>query len=88
MKDNNEHYHRWLEHRRRVAVPDDFSKRVMERVAHRAPVAQTPPHDINIPERLYHPLVRWGMASGLVLLGLFRILYVTASLLRANPVMP
>lgn len=87
MKDKAQLYTSWLAHRRQIRAPKAFSKDVMEAIdLARAPQEKT--QKASLPPYLEHPLTQWMAASGLVLLGLFRILYITGSLFRTNLVMP
>lgn len=87
MNDKEQLYSAWLAHRKRIAAPKTFSKNVMGEID-RTHVRQVQPHNADLPYYLDHPLSRWMAASGLVLLGLFRILYIAGSLFRTNLVMP
>lgn len=75
-------YSQWKEHRRQSPVPEDFAAGVMARVQCREPKKQfeLPAGYTDFPNRL----LQWSTAAGLVLLGLFRILYIAANLLRTN----
>jgi hypothetical protein len=87
MNNKKQLYSAWLAHRKRIAAPKTFSKNVMEEI-NRAHVTQVKPHNADLPYNLDQPLSRWMAAAGLVLLGLFRILYIAGSLFRTNLVMP
>ena len=76
----------WKEHRRHLPVPENFSAGVMARIE-----IQTPRQEYELPAGLTdfpNRLVQWGAAAGLVLLGIFRILYIAANLLRTSALMP
>jgi hypothetical protein len=79
-------YTQWIEHRRQVAVSEDLVAGVMARIESRTscPDQNLPLETIFLPSRL----LRWSAAAGLVLLGLFRIIYIAASLLRPHLLMP
>jgi hypothetical protein len=79
-------YTQWKEYRRHVRVPENFSNSVMTAVEN-----QAPGNDDALPigsTDFSNRIIRWGVAAGLMMLGLFRILYIAGSLLRANPLMP
>ena len=84
--DDKDFYARWKEHRRLVPVPDHFTGSVMAAIEHQNPGEEyeLPAEMIDISNRL----MRRAAAAGLLLLGLFRILYIAGYLLRANPLMP
>jgi len=84
--DDKDFYARWKEHRRHVPVPEDFTGGVMAAIENLDPGDQhEPPAEmIDLSNRLRQR----AAAAGLLLLGLFRILYIAGSLLRANPIMP
>lgn len=79
-------YTQWIEQRRQVAVSEDFAAGVMARIESRTSsrAQELPMEAIFCPSRL----LRWSAAAGLVLLGLFRIIYIAASLLRPHLLMP
>lgn len=79
-------YTQWKESRRQIPVPEGFAAGVMARIEN-----QTPNEEIDRPVGLtdiQFRLMQWSMAAGLVLLGLFRIFYIAANLLRTNLLMP
>ena len=79
-------YARWKEHRRHVPVPDHFTDGVMAAIE-----KQNPGEEDELPAEIIdfsNHLKRWAAAAGLLLLGLFRILYVIGNLLRTNSLMP
>lgn len=87
MNDKEKLYSAWLAHRRQIAAPKTFSNNVMGEI-NRTHARKVKSHKANPSNYLDHPLSRWMAASGLVLLGVFRILYIAGSLLRTNLVMP
>jgi hypothetical protein len=79
-------YSQWKEYRRHVPVPENFSDGVMAAIEN-----QEPSNDGELPAGLTdfsNRITRWSAAAGLVMLGLFRILYIAGNLLQANPLMP
>ena len=78
--------HQWQEKRKGVTVPENFSAGVMAEIQTRKaePVYDAPCDDIRFSNRFFE----WAAASGLVLLGLFRILYIVANLFRPHLAMP
>lgn len=79
-------YVQWKEHRRQVNIPDDFAAGVMAEIEN-----QVGSRELELPARfdlMHSRLAQWGMAAGLVLVGLFRILYIAANLIRISPLMP
>lgn len=79
-------YTQWKAHRQNVPVPDHFAGTVM------AAIEKQPPRgEEELPAALTdlsNRITRWGVAAGLVMLGLFRLVYIAVNLLRANPLMP
>jgi hypothetical protein len=84
--EKNDFYAQWKEHRRHVPVADHFTNSVMAAIEKQRPGEEyeLPPGLFDFPNRL----TRWSAAAGLMLLGVFRILYIAANLLQANPLMP
>jgi hypothetical protein len=78
-------YRQWKEHRRQVPVPDHFTGSVMQRVMAmpRENKAEPPTENFDLQNRL----TRLSAAGGLILLGLFRILYILANLLQPQLLM-
>lgn len=75
-------YNQWKEHRRQVSVPDYFTAGVMARIE-----SQVHHQDDEMPFGMIDlpaSLVQWSAAAGLVLLGLFRIVYIVATLFRPH----
>lgn len=87
MNDKEQLYSAWLARRKQIAAPKTFSNNVMGEI-NRTHARKVTPLKANLPHYLDHPLSRWMAASGLVLLGIFRILYIAGSLFRTNLVMP
>jgi hypothetical protein len=83
---NKDYYAQWKEHRRQVPVPDHFTGSVMAAIENQEPGEEyeLPPMMADFSDRL----MRRAAAAGLLLLGLFRILYIAGNLLRTNPLMP
>ena len=79
-------YTHWKNRRRQIPVPKDFAAAVMATIEHRAPKEESelPAGLTEFPNRL----LQWSAAAGLVFLGLFRIFYIAANLLRTNLLMP
>lgn len=88
MRDKEQLYTRWLEQRRQVDVPNNFSLDVMATIKRETVSEEISQLDKALPQWLFRPWARWGAALGLIVLGLFRVLYVTGSLFRANLVIP
>lgn len=79
-------YTQWKETRRHVSVPEHFAVGLMARIEN-----QVSGQDDEMPAGmtlLTGRLMQWSAAGGLVLLGLFRIFYIVASLLRPHLLMP
>jgi len=79
-------YTQWKEHRCRVPVPKHFATGIMARIENQVQKEgyELPAGLTDIQDRL----MQWSAAAGLVLIGLFRILYIAANLLRANQLLP
>lgn len=75
-------YNQWKGHRRQVSVPENFTAGVMDRIeGHvRHQDDEMPFGMIDLPASL----VQWSAAAGLMLLGLFRIVYIVAILFRPH----
>jgi hypothetical protein len=79
-------YTQWKEHRCRVPVPEQFATGIMARIE-----KQGQKEEYELPAGLtdiHNRLMQWSTAASLVLLGLFRIFYIAANLLRANQLLP
>jgi hypothetical protein len=79
-------YTQWKAYRQNVPVPDHFANTIMAAIENQAPRGEE-----ELPAALTdlsNRITRWGVAAGLVMLGLFRLLYIAINLLRANPLMP
>lgn len=84
--DQEDFYARWKEYRREVPVPEHFAAGVMTAIE-----SQDLREEYELPTGLTgfsNRLMQRVTAGGLLLLGLFRILYIAGNLLRANPLMP
>ena len=78
--------HNWQEKRRDVTIPEDFSAGVMAAIEARK---VEPAHEILFDGiKFSNRLFQWATASGLALLGLFRILYIVANLCQPHMVIP
>ena len=79
-------YTQWKVHRRQIQVPEDFAAGVMARIENQAPNEEydRPAGRTGIRYRM----MQWSVAAGLILLGIFRVFYIAANLLRANLIMP
>ncbi len=79
-------YTQWKQHRRQVQVPENFAAEVMTEIKKQMTAGEYElPSGLNtVPNRF----AQWAMAAGLILLGLFRVLYIAANLLRLNPLIP
>ena len=79
-------YSQWKERRRQVSPPGDFTATVMARIERQAHGQddEMPFHVMNLPTNR----LQWSTAAGLVMLGLFRILYIVVTLLRPHLIMP
>lgn len=79
-------YTQWKEYRRHVPVPENFSDGVMAAIE-----ANVPSGEDELQAgltKLSNRITRWGAAAGLLMLGIFRILYIAGNLLQANALMP
>ena len=79
--DNERLYNQWIGNRRKTMVPDGFAQRITETIAQRAPDQGIFPI---VYRSLTHRLMDWAAGFALVLLGIFRLLYVTANLLMGG----
>jgi len=86
MKEENPLYDQWKTHRRQIVVPDHFTADVMQhiRIATAPENNEYPFGAVNRQSRL----VSWSAAGGLILLGVFRILFIIANLMRPQMLMP
>ena len=87
MKDGNRLYHRWLDHRRQLPAPTNFTRQVMTAIERDASL-QEEVHPKGLQSYMNQTWFRWITASGLVMLGLLRILYIAGCLFRTSLVMP
>ena len=84
--DEEDSYAQWKSYRRHVPVTEDFAGGVMAAIEN-----QRIGQECELPcgwTDFSNSLMRWTTAAGLLLLGLFRILYIAGNLIRANPLMP
>jgi hypothetical protein len=72
-------YAQWTHQRRQVPVPENFVRRVMAEIEHQTPARCLCFFECDAAQP--HLLARWGAALGLIAVGLFRIVFVTANLL-------
>ena len=75
-------YTQWKEHRRQISPPGDFTAAVMARIE-----SQVHHQDDEMPFGMIDlsaSLVQWSAAAGLMLLGIFRIVYIVATLFRPH----
>lgn len=72
-------YTQWINQRRKTSIPDGFAKQVMKSVPREVPDGWLLPlfKSTGIAQRV----LRWVAAASMVLLGIFRLLFVTANLL-------
>lgn len=79
MKKEQEIYSEWIRRRQSVPVPEGFAKQVMGEIAKQPLIRQ-----FDLPA-VYRVLssrpVQWAAAVGALLLGLFRLSYITTALL-------
>ena len=75
-------YFQWMDQRRQVPVPDGFADRVMAEIKHQRPVERVSLFD-GLGVRA-HFAARWAAALGLIALGIYRIVFVTANLLMGS----
>jgi hypothetical protein len=86
MKEENPFYDHWKTHRRQIVVPEHFTADVMQHIR-----IATAPENNECPLELVDRqsrLVSWSAAGGLILLGVFRILFIIANLMRPQMLMP
>jgi hypothetical protein len=84
--DKEDFYTRWKEYRNHAPVPENFASGVMVTIEN-----QVPQEEGELPGGLtdvWNRSMQWSTAAGLLLLGLLRIVFITVSLLRANPLVP
>ena len=79
-------YSQWKVHRRQIPVPGEFAAGVMASIRDQEPLKEHEFYTRLI--GIHNRFRRWSVAAVLVLLGLFRLFYIAASLLRANPLVP
>jgi hypothetical protein len=78
--DNTDIYHRWKQQRCDVPVPPGFSNRVMALIDQQ-PQKDRLPRMMNFRSRVTVLVFRWALGSALLLVGIFRISFVTIQLL-------
>lgn len=79
MKKEEEIYSEWIRRRQTVPVPEGFEKQVMSEIAKQAVIRQA--GSSGVYRVLSSRPVQWAAAAGALLLGLFRLSYVTRALL-------
>jgi hypothetical protein len=79
MKTNEEKvYGEWIRRRQSVPVPEGFTGRTMTEIAGQAAAKRLEPTVCGV--LFSHPM-QWAAAVGALLLGLFRLSYITRALL-------
>lgn len=79
MKNEEKLYNEWIRRRQAVPVPEDFAEQVMREIANQ-PVENR--FDLPAAYRfLSSRLLQWAAAAGALLLGFFRLSYITTALL-------
>jgi hypothetical protein len=76
-------YTQWINHRRKSSVPKGFAQQVVESIERQAPAPNAARTILS--GDTAHRLMNWAAAISMALLGLFRLLYVTANLLFGSP---
>jgi len=78
-KEKERIYSQWIRRRQSVPVPEGFAEQVMGEIAKHTIIRHI---DLPIVYRVLssHPM-QWAAAVGAVLLGLFRLFYITSALL-------
>jgi hypothetical protein len=76
-------YTQWINHRRKTSVPEGFAQQVVESIERQAPTLKITRAKAS--GDIVHRLINWAAAISMVLLGLFRLFYVTANLLFGSP---
>lgn len=86
MKEENRLYDQWKTQRRQINVPEHFTTDVMQhiRIVTAPESNEYPLGSVSLQSRL----VSWSAAGGLILLGVFRILFIIANLMRPQMLMP
>ncbi len=72
-------YTHWIHHRRKTSVPDGFAQRIVESIEGQTAAPETVP--AQAAGDIAHRLVNWAAAISMVLLGIFRLYYITVNLL-------
>lgn len=76
-------YTQWINHRRKTTVPEGFAQRIVASIERPSPAPGTA--QAKADGDIAHRLMHWAAAISMVLLGLFRLFYVTANLLIGSP---
>ncbi|MGD9189977.1 MAG: hypothetical protein PVI89_17290 [Desulfobacteraceae bacterium] len=76
-------YTQWINHRRKTSVPEGFARQVVESIERQASAPKTARAKAS--SDIAHRLMHWAAAISMVLLGIFRLFYVTANLLFGSP---
>ncbi len=76
-------YTQWINHRRKTTVPQGFAQRIVASIEGRSPAPETA--QTKAAHTIAHRLMHWAAAIAMVLLGIFRLFYVTANLLFGSP---
>ena len=80
MKKEEEIYSQWIRRRQSVPVPEDFERLVMSEITKQAAI-RLEAGSFDVYRLLGSRPVQWAAAAGALLLGLFRLSYVTSALL-------
>jgi hypothetical protein len=76
-------YTQWINHRRKTSVPEGFAQQVVKTIERQAPAQKTA--RTRASSDIAHRLMHWAAAISMVLLGIFRLFYVTVNLLFGSP---
>ncbi|MHC1726638.1 MAG: hypothetical protein AB9866_11600 [Syntrophobacteraceae bacterium] len=78
-KQKEEIYSEWISRRQSVPVPQGFAEQVMSGIKNHAIISHV---DLPIPYRVFASRsMQWAAAAGAVMLGLFRLSYITKAVL-------
>ena len=81
----NDHrlYTQWINHRRKISMPEGFAQQIVESIERQSPA----PKIVRAKafSSIAHRIMNWAAAISMVLLGIFRLFYVTANLLFGSP---
>lgn len=80
---NDRLYSQWINHRRKTSVPDGFAQQIVASIERQSPAPKIA--QAKAAGDIAHRLMNWAAAISMVLLGLFRLFYVTANLLFGSP---